>query len=159
MLRKNTGGTLLVVNDHEYVQAKEFQEKALGIAQEIGDRKQEARCYACIADILSSVNDHEYVKAKEFREKALAIAQEIGDKETEAKCYEQLGKFFLNPGVPGKDKAKHYFERALVLRRETGDVRGEARLQILISGFCFLQRNFPEAKLHFSAGIKQSKVL
>ena len=144
----------------EYVKAKEYKEKALEIAQEIGGRKQEATCYACIADILWLSNDHEYAKAKEFQEKALAIAQEIGDKETEAECYELLGRFASNPRVSGNDsvKAKHYFERALVLSRVTGDVKGEARLHILISAFCLLERNFPEAKLHFSASIKQSKV-
>ena len=142
--------------NREYVKAKEYKEKALKIAQEIGDRKLEATCYADIADTLWMVNDHEYVKAKEFNEKALAIAQQIGDKKTEAKCYELLGRFSLNPQVPGKPK--HYFERALVLTRETGDVQVEARLHILISALCCLERNFPEAKLHFSASIKQSKV-
>ena len=156
----NLLGDISAVN-REYVKAKEYKEKALEIAQEIGDRKLEATCYASIAKTLLSDNDHEYVKAKEFQEKALAIAQEIGDKETEAECYELLGKFFLNPRVPGKDivKAKHYFERALVLRRETGDMEGVARLHIFISGICLLERNFPEAKLHFSASIKQTKVL
>ena len=146
--------------NREYVKAKEYKEKALEIAQEIGDRQLEAACYAGTADTLWMVNDHEYVKAKEFQEKALAIAQQIGDKKTEAKCYELLGRFSLNPRGPGNDSVnpKHYFERALVLRRETGDVKGEAKLHIVISGFCLLERNFPEAKLHFSAGIKQSKV-
>ena len=144
----------------EYVKAKEYKEKALEIVQEIGDRKLEATCYASIANILLSRNDHEYVKAKEFQEKALAIAQEIGDKETEAKCYELLGKLAFNSRVPGNDsvKAKHYFERALVLRRETGDVKGGIVAHIFISEICFMERNFPEAKLHFSASNKQREV-
>ena len=149
-----------MVNDHNYIKVKEFKEKAFEIGQEIGDRKQEARCYASIAEMLLLGNDHEYVKAKEFQEKALAIAQEIGDKETEAECYELLGIFFLNRGVSGKDivKAKHYFERALVLRRETGNVKRQARVHIFISGICLWEGNFPEAKLHCSASIKQREV-
>ena len=143
----------------EYVKAKEYQEKALEIAQEIGDREQEARCY--LLEARMSDNDHEYVKAKEFQAKALAIAQEIGDKETEAECYERLGSSFIHSWVPVQDlvKAKHYFERALVLRRETGDMRMEAIVHLHISAICFLQRNFPEAKLHFSARIKQREVV
>ena len=144
----------------EYVKAKEYKEKALEIAQEIGDRKLEAPCYASIAKILLSGNDHEYVKAKEFQEKALAIAQEIGDKETEAKCYVLLGALSLIRGVPGKDivKAKHYLERALVLRRETGSKEGEANIHMYISGICLLEGNFPEAKLHCLACIKQGEL-
>ena len=149
--------------NREYVKAKEYKEKALEIAQEIGDRKLEARCCASIADTLSSVNDHEYyVKAQEFEEKAVAIAQEIGDKKTEAECYELLGQSLLIPRrVPGEDfvKAKHYFEKALVLRRETGDMEWEAILHAYISAIYFLERNFPEAKLHFSASIKQGEVV
>ena len=146
--------------NREYVKAKKYEEKALEIAQEIGDREQEAKCYARKADMLCLGNDHEYAKAKEFQEKALAIAQEIGDKETEAKCYELLGKLAFNSRVPGNDsvKAKHYFERALVLRRETGDVKGGIVAHIFISEICFMERNFPEAKLHFSASIKQREV-
>lgn len=108
-----------------------------------------------------SDNDHEYFKAKEFQAKALAIGQEIGDKETEAECYERLGSSFIHSWVPVQDlvKAKHYFERALVLRRETGDMRMEAIVHLYISAICFLQRNFPEAKLHFSASIKQREVV
>lgn len=146
----------------EYVKAKEYQEKALEIAQEIGDREQEARCYVRVADTLWLVNDHEYVnvKAKEFLEKALAIAQEIGDKETEADCYELLGRSFYFR-VPVKDfvKAKHYFERALVLRRETGDMEKETKIHICVSAICFLEHKIPEAKLHFSASIKQREVI
>ena len=144
----------------EYVKAKEYKEKALEIVQEIGDRKLEATCYASIANILLSRNDHEYVKAKEFQEKALAIAQEIGDKETEAECYVLLGTLFPIRGVPGKDivKAKHYLERALVLRRETGDMKGEARVHMYISEICLLEGNFPEAKLHCLACIKQGEL-
>ena len=144
----------------EYVKAKEYKEKTLEIAQEIGDRKLEATCYASIAGILLAGNDHECVKAKEFQEKALAIAQEIGDKETEAECYVLLGTLFPIREVPGKDivKAKHYLERALVLRRETGNMKGEATVHMHISGICLLEGNFPEAKLHCLACIKQGEL-
>ena len=144
----------------EYVKAKEYREKAIEVTQEIADREQDARCYAHLANFWWLDNDRDYVKAKEFQEKALAIAQEIGDKETEAKCYELLGEFSLDPQVPGNDsvKAKHYFERALELRRETGDVKGGIVAHIFISAICFMERNFPEAKLHFSASIKQREV-
>lgn len=142
----------------EYVKAKEYQEKAIEIVQEIGDRKKEARSYLCVASMLwKSVNAHEYVKAKEFQEKALAIAQEIGDKKTEAACYELLGESYIDAW--DLVKAKHYFERALVLRREAADMEGQANVHLYISGICFLERNFPEAKLHFSASIKHREVV
>ena len=111
--------------------------------------------------MLSNGNDHEYVKAKEFQEKALAIAQEIGDKETETRCYGQLGKFSMMQGFSDEDlvKAKHYLERALVLTRETGNIESEAKIHLCISGIYFLEHNIPEAKLHFSASIKQREVV
>ena len=147
----------------EYVTAKEYGEKAIAIAQENSDGIEEARWLVRLADmLLASSIDHKYVKAKEFHEKALAFAQEIGDKETEAECYEQLGRWsFLKAGIHGEDlgEAKHYYERELVLRREIGDMEGEANVHTDISGLCFLERNIPEAKLYFSASIKQREVV
>ena len=61
----------------KYFKAKEFLEKALAIAIEIGDREGEERHYGNLGTVFSSLTD--YVKAKEYHEKALAIAIEIGD--------------------------------------------------------------------------------
>ena len=125
--------------NREYVKAKEYYEKALEIAQEIGDREQDARCYICLGDALRSDNDHEYVnvKAKEFQERVLAIAEEIGDKEAKASCYTLLGVCSTDFWVPGEDlvKAKHYLEKALVLNRETGDMKGETKVHFFIINF------------------------
>ena len=148
------GLALCYMEDCDFNEAKEFGIKALSIATESGRKEDENVCYATLLRIFIRLGEH--VTAKEYGEKAIAIAQEIGDKKTEAEGHEALGIFFLNHGVPGE--AKHYFKRALVLRRETGDVRMEARMHLVISGICFLERNFPEAKLHFSANIKQTKV-
>ena len=144
---------------YEFNEAKEFGLKALSIATETGRKDFESHCYFILARILRRLGEH--VTAKEFQEKALAIAQEIGDKETEAEFYELLGGSYIDAWVPGQDlvKAKHYFERALVLRRETGDMEGEVKVHIHLSGIFLLERNFPEAKLHFSASIKHREVV
>ena len=54
----------------DYVKAKEYHDKALAIAVEIGDRAGEARCYGNLVKVFISLCD--YVKAKEYLEKALA---------------------------------------------------------------------------------------
>ena len=73
----------------DYDKAKEYDEKALTIAIEIGDRKGEERHYENPGTVFRSLAD--YVKAKEYLEKALAIAIEIGDREREERHYGNLG--------------------------------------------------------------------
>ena len=63
----------------EYQKAKEYHEKALAIATEIGDKNGEGSSYGCLGGVFQSLG--EYQKAKEYHEKALAIATEIGEKE------------------------------------------------------------------------------
>ena len=74
----------------EYVKAKEHYEKAIAIAEKIGDREIEARSYVNLGHVFHSLG--EYVKAKEHCEKALAIAEKIGDREIEATSYGTLGR-------------------------------------------------------------------
>ncbi|CAH3179404.1 unnamed protein product, partial [Porites lobata] len=143
-------------------EAKELCLKALSIATETGRKENESDCYAMLLVIFIHFGEH--FTAKEYGEKAIAIAQKIGKKtRTEFMCYDLLGEISplsLIRGVPGWDivKAKHYLERALVLRRETGSKKGEADIHIYISGICLLEGNFPEAKLHCLASIKQGEL-
>ena len=68
----------------EYIKAKEYQEKALAINIENGERPGEARRYNNLGKVFHSLG--EYIEAKEYHEKALAISIEIGEREGEATC-------------------------------------------------------------------------
>ena len=61
--------------------AKEYYEKALAIAIEIGDRKEEGIINANLGAVFYSAAENQ--KAMKYCEKALAIAIEIGDRKVE----------------------------------------------------------------------------
>ena len=76
----------------EYKKAKERYEKALPIAIEIGDRKEQGTTNRNLGTVYESLG--EYQKAKEYCQKALAIAKEIGDRKLEGEIDAKLGAVF-----------------------------------------------------------------
>ncbi|PFX32831.1 Tetratricopeptide repeat protein 28 [Stylophora pistillata] len=101
----------------------EYQEKALPIAIEIGDRKEEGRIKKDLGFLFHSLGD--YQKAKEHQEKALAIAIEIGDRQEEGRINGSLGQVFYFLGE--YHKAKEYQQKALAIALEIGDREQEGR--------------------------------
>ena len=108
-------------NLREYQKAKEYQEKALAVAIEIGDRKGEVATYGNLGAVFDSLG--EYQKAKEYHEKALAVAIEIGDRQGEGTTYGNLGIVLHSLGE--HQRAKEYHEKALAIEIEIGDRAGE----------------------------------
>ena len=106
----------------KYGKAKTYQENALVIRKEIGDKKGAAECYGNLGCVYKSLG--EYGKAKTHQENALVIRKEIGDKQGEANCYGNLGTVYESLGEYGK--AKTHQENALVIRKEIGHKQGEA---------------------------------
>ena len=92
--------TLLSDNDHEYVKAKEFQEKALAIAQEIGDKETEAECYVLLGTFfpIREVPGKDIVKAKHYLERALVLRRETGNMKGEAKVHMYISGICLLEG-------------------------------------------------------------
>ena len=105
----------------EYLEAKEYYEKALAISMEIGDRAAEGTTYGNLGNVFHSLG--EYVKATEYYEKALAISMEIGDRAAEGTTYGNLGNVFHSLGE--YVKAKEYYEKALAISMEIGDRAAE----------------------------------
>ena len=103
--------------------AKEHYEKAIAIAEKIGDRETEATCYRNLARIFESLR--EYVRAKEHYEKAIAIAEKIGDRETEPTCYGDLARIFKSLGE--YVSAKEQYEKAIAIAEKIGDRETEAK--------------------------------
>ncbi|KAL9980503.1 hypothetical protein ACROYT_G009103 [Oculina patagonica] len=100
----------------EYVNAKEYSEKALLISMETGDRAEEATSYRDLGIVFQALT--EYVQAMECHEKALAISIEIGDRKGKAANYDNLGT--VNRLLGEYEKAKECHEKALAISTEIG---------------------------------------
>ena len=106
----------------QYDKAKEYLQKALVITTEIGNRKEEASCYAHLGVVFKSLGQCD--TAKEYFQKALAITTEIGDRKGEASCYRNLA--YLHESLGQYDKAKEYLQKALAIGTEIGVRQEEA---------------------------------
>ena len=108
----------------EYQKAKEYYEKALAIAIEIGDKQVQSTSYSRLGSVFESLG--EYQKAKEYYEKALAIAIESGDKKIQSEAYNNFANVFFQ--LRGEyQKAKEYYEKALVIAIEIGNRKRKGR--------------------------------
>ncbi|PFX33968.1 Tetratricopeptide repeat protein 28 [Stylophora pistillata] len=107
---------------NNFVDAREFYERAINLTVQTGDNKKEADTCREFAKLLA---DHcEYTQAKDYAERALAISKEIGDRKGEADVKGTLA--IMLQSLSEFTKAKEFYERALVIRREIGDRQGEA---------------------------------
>ncbi len=103
----NLGSTYYILG--EVKKAIEYCEKALKIAQEIGDKHGEGQRLGNLGNVYSYMGDER--KAIEYYEKALKITQEIGDKRAEGVCLGNLGSAYSN--LSDVKKATEYYEKAL----------------------------------------------
>ena len=110
-------------SQREYSDAEGLYLKALNIAEKIGDRVTEAKCYGNLAMMFYVLG--ESVKVEEYLEKLLPIVQKIGDREVEAKYRENLGTIFTSLG--NYVKAKEHCEKAIAIAEKIGDREAEAK--------------------------------
>ncbi len=101
--------------------AIQYYEKALAIAQEIGDRRGEGNRLGNLGLAYSALGQVE--KAIQYYEKALAIAQEIGDRRNEGNWLGNLGLAYSDLGQV--KKAIQFYEKALTIDKKIGNRRGE----------------------------------
>nr|QNO47081.1 photosystem I assembly protein Ycf3 [Methanosarcinales archaeon ANME-2c ERB4] len=104
-----------------YEKSIECSEKALVIAREIGDRRNEGAWLGNLG--IASRDLGQVERAIEYYEDALAISREIGDRRGEEASLGNLGNAYRNRGQV--EKAIKYYEDALAIAREIGDRRGE----------------------------------
>ncbi len=107
-----------------YKKSVECNEKALKIAQEIGDRRNEGAWLGNLGNVYRDFGQVE--KAIEYYEKALAIAQEIGDRLEGEADLGNLGNAYSDLGQV--EKAIECYEKALAIAQEIGDRRGEGNV-------------------------------
>ena len=108
----------------EYQNAKEYHEKALAIAIEIGHRRGEGTAYLNLGVVYSNLNKNR--KAEEHFDKAVGVSIAIGNREMEATAF--AGLSLVSDSVNDSQKAKEHCEKALTINRECGNREFEARL-------------------------------
>ncbi len=106
----------------EFQKAIGYQEQALVIAREIGDRQGEANALGNLGLAYASLG--EVHKAIGYYEQHATIAHEIGDRQGEGIDLSNLGSAYASLGEV--HKAIGYYEQALVIAREIGNRHGEA---------------------------------
>ncbi|VVB90193.1 Photosystem I assembly protein Ycf3 [uncultured archaeon] len=99
----------------------ECGEKALKIAQDIGDRHDEGARLGNLGTAYRNLGQIE--KAIEYDKKALALFQEIGDKRGEGAGLGNLGSAYSDLGQV--EKAIDYYKKALAIAHENGDRHSE----------------------------------
>jgi tetratricopeptide (TPR) repeat protein len=102
-----------------YKKSLEYSQKALKVAQDIGDRQNEGASLRIIGSAYANMGQVEL--AIEYHQQALAIAKEIGDRRGEGADLGNLGLAYRHLGQV--EKAIEYHEQALVIGKEIKDPR------------------------------------
>ncbi len=99
----------------------DYNEQALKIAREIGDRRGEGNQLGNLGNAYNALGDAK--KSIDYYEQALKIAREIGDRQREGNHLGNLGNVYYRLG--DVKKSIDYYEQALKIAKEIGDRRGE----------------------------------
>jgi serine/threonine protein kinase len=101
--------------------AKDYFEKSLSIAHEVGNRKGEAAALGNLGGIFQTLGDVQL--AIGYHEQSLSIECEVGNKLGVAQSLSSLGEAYHELGE--LQRAIKYHEQSLAIYREIGDTRGE----------------------------------
>ncbi len=112
---------ILYLQIGSFKKSLEYYEKALKIAQDIGNRQNEGASLGSIGNTYHYLGQVE--RAIEYYEQALAISREIGDRRGEGARLGNLGLAYSDQGQV--ERAIEYYEQALAISKEIGDRRGE----------------------------------
>lgn len=104
-------------------EAKEYYERQLSTAEEIGDKVEEGKALSNLGTLFYCRGDFE--KASECHQKHRYIAIELGDRSGEGYALTYLGRAFHRLG--SFKKAMEYHERSLKIVKELGDRVGEEK--------------------------------
>jgi tetratricopeptide (TPR) repeat protein len=104
-----------------YKKSLEYFEKALRIAQDIGDRQNEGTLLGNLGNTYYALGQVE--RAIEYYEQALTIVLEIGDRQGEGNALGNLGNAYSS--LVKVERAIKYYKQALTIVLEIGDRQGE----------------------------------
>jgi predicted ATPase/class 3 adenylate cyclase len=117
----STLATLHLQQDH-LAQARDYDEEAIGIFRDLGDRIGEAVGLLNLGEI--SVRQADFGGAQELFEQCLVISRSVKHQELESDCERNLGELALSAGNLPAAQAR--FARSLKVCRDAEDKRGEA---------------------------------
>lgn len=128
------GHSLMYID--RYQDSKMYIEKVLIIAEHIGDRTLELRCYTCLSDL--SIRKCRYHQAVNYGKRALGISKEIEEIEEKHPLYYTIGRALFN--VKNFKKALGYFESSVMHANRFGNrkIKGKALYYVSL---CYLERN------------------
>ena len=112
---------ILYLQIGSYKKSLEYTEKALKVARDIGNRKNEGASLGNLGNTYSALGQVE--RAIEYYKQALAISKEIGDRRNEGYWLGNLGNTYSALGQV--ERAIEYSEQALAIAQEIGDRLGE----------------------------------
>src|SRR5262249_10136476 len=129
--------------------ALDYNNQALPIHRETGDRVGEATTLKNIAAVYSSMR--EYQKALELINKALMLHRKVGTRSGEANTLITLGNVYASLGEPGK--ALDFYSQALELFRALGERSGEAQTLYNIGKVERDRNHFVDARSRLEAAL------
>jgi predicted ATPase/Tfp pilus assembly protein PilF len=111
----------LYLQQGDLAQARDYEEEAIGIFRDLGDRIGEAIGLLNLGEISMRQGDSD---ARELFERSLTIARSIKHQELESDCERNLGELALSAG--DLQGARTRFARSLKVSQDAEDKRGEA---------------------------------
>ena len=137
---------LIAIEQKKPLNAQEFLERALAIAQETGDRRLESRAWGNLGNFAGLVLQ-DYMLAREYQERMLGLSRLLGERNQEALILSNIG--WVSGMLGDFDAAFSYYARSLPLLREAGNMYAEANVLINLSANTGV-RNEIDASLDYS---------
>jgi tetratricopeptide (TPR) repeat protein len=136
----------------EYEEGKIYCRKAIKIAQEYEDLRDEGKAQNILGEIY--LNLKEIRKARAHCEEALRLAQKIGDFRGAANALGSLGNIYLKPAFllySDLDNAVNYYKQALDIYGQLKDERGQMNVHAMLGEAYRYLGDFDQAQIHFNA--------
>lgn len=140
---------------HNYQQALNNLEKALGLFEDLQNNKGTLASLNSIAVIYSRLN--QAIKAIDYYEQALKVAEKSGDEFSKSILLFNIGEAYFN--LKEYNEAIPYLETALTLSESFEDEIGIAYIRKTLASIELSKGNFDEAYLQISEAIRLFKKL
>ena len=144
------GAGMLAFATGDHVSGKRWNQQALRIAREAGDKANWAWALFWLS-AHATIRPETYPDGIPLCEKALALFREMGDQAGLAWAYNQLGE--LNRLVGDLEQARTAYESSLAICRETGNKRREAIALLNLGYVAQGQKEFGQAERCCLAGL------
>lgn len=125
----------------DWALSRSFLEQALGIYQELGDRRGEGKVASNLA--VNMRGENRFAEARQWYDKALALVRQVGDRRNEAMILNNLGVLAISIGDVGASRG--YYEQTAVIAREVGERMSLGAAWVNLSTICRMQEDHEQA--------------